>query len=479
MRHACSVLMLAALTGAAVAAEPLTLDRYLAQVREGNPAVRSAEDTAAAVPLMADEAGMAFSPLFRASGTRVDDRAQGSSALQPERTIAGVWSVGLSKTFFTGTTASVDYGLNYAHIFPAPIPGLPPSLAAGFFPAAPYYDARPSVSLTQSLLRDFLGGATDASVRRVELQAAAAAAGSRYRARLMAFQAEQAYWTASLARDVLEYDRASLERAQKLIESTEKKVALNLSEKSDLLQVQAGGKLRELNLRMAEQDVVGAERTLETWRGRAGATVAEELEHINARLDGAVAPAPAPSGTRLDVQAADLALAGARAGARETSYRARPDLNAFGTVVLNGHDVSAGAASGDSLDGTHPTYTVGAAFVAPLDIFRLKRVRSGYDAAERAAQRDAEAARLGAAQDWAQLVTRWQDVETKLALMREIEALQQQKYQAEVQRFEEGRTTTFQLLSFEEDYSQARLSRLRVGFERLLLEAQARLYRAE
>jgi outer membrane protein TolC len=308
---------------------------------------------------------------------------------------------------------------------------------------------------------------------------------------VLLFQAEQAYWSASLARDVLESARASLERARKLVESTEKKVSLNLSENSDLLQVQAGAKLRELNLRLAEQDLATAERSLDTWRGRTGAGAHEELEHINEKLDGfgrpaqgaglekAAVPAPAPSATRLDVQAAELALAGAEAGARETLYRGLPDVNAFATVTLNGHDPAAGGASGDALDGTHPTYTVGAALIAPLDFGRLRRVRSGHEAQERAAQREAERARLESAQDWGQLQAHWQDVEAKLALTREIETLQQQKFQAESERFNEGRTTTFQLLTFEEDYSQARVSRLRLGFERLLLEAQARLYNAQ
>src|SRR6185436_8719870 len=118
-------------------------------VRASHPGWKSAEESAGALPAMAEEAGLVYSPLLRASGTRVDDRAEGSSAFQPARTLAGVWSVGLAKQFSTGTTASVDYGLNYAHIFPAPVPGLPPSLASGLFPAAPFYDARPSISLSQ------------------------------------------------------------------------------------------------------------------------------------------------------------------------------------------------------------------------------------------------------------------------------------------------------------------------------------------
>ncbi len=469
---------LAGLILALAAARPgvaaLTLDDYLAQVRAGNAGLRAAEETSRAIPLMAAEAGLVYSPVFRATGTRVDNRAEGSSPLQPDRTVAGIWDVGLSKTFSTGTVISAGYGLNYTHIFYGAIPGFPVAL----FPSAPFYDARPSATVSQSLLRDFMGGMTAAGVRRVESQAAAGAAASRFRARAILFQAEQAYWAASLARDMVEFARASADRTKKLVEWTEKKVALNLSESSDLLQVQAAGKLRELSLKMAEQDLVASERTLNTLRGREDRVLPEPLERINERLDGPAAAAPAPSATRLDVEAANLAFAAAEHGARETRYRSLPEVNAFGTVALNGHEPAAGPASSEAFGGDRPTYTVGVALTAALDLPGLRRARAGYLIQTEAARRDAEQARLGAAQDWSRLAERWEDVNVRLALAREIESLQQKKLAAETERFSEGRTTTFQLLTFEEEFSQAQLTRLRLGMERLLLEAQGRLYNA-
>ncbi len=452
----------------------LTLDGYLAEVTAGHPGLRAAEDTARAIPLMAGEAGLVYSPVFRATGARVDNRAEGSSPLQPDRTIAGTWDLGLSKKFSTGTMISASYGLNYTHIFYGAIPGFP----AALFPSAPFYDARPAATISQSLLRDFMGGMTEAGVRRVESQAAAGAAASRYRARAILFASEQAYWAASLARDTVEFSRSSADRTKKLVEWTEKKVALNLAETSDLLQVQAAAKLRELNLRMAEQDLAAAERTLNTLRGRDDRAVAGALERINERLDGPVAARPVPSATRLDVAAAELALAAAEHGARETRYRSFPEVNAFGTVVLNGHEPAAGPASSEAFGGDRPTYTVGVAFTAALDFPALRRAREGYLIQTVAARREAEQARLGAAQDWARLAERWDDVTARLTLAREIESLQQRKLAAETERFSEGRTTTFQLLTFEEDFSQAQLTRLRLGMERLLLEAQGRLFNA-
>lgn len=468
----CLALLLPAAGHAATAS--LSLDVYLDQVRAGHAGLLAAEETSRAIPLMAEEAELVYSPLLRATGGRVDNRAEGSSPLQPERTIAGTWDVGLSKKFATGTVISADYGLNYTHILYAPIPGFPSAL----FPSAPFYDARPSVTVSQSLLRDFPGGMTDAGLRKARALAAAGAAANTYRARAILLQAEMAYWTASLARDTVEFARASADRTNRLIVWTEKKVALNLAENSDLLQVRAAGKLRELNLRMAEQDLAAAERALNALRGRSDRAVPEALERITERLERAAAVAPAVSATRLDVVAADFSVAAAEQGDRETRYRSLPELGAFGTVALNGHDPAAGPASGEALGGDHPTYTVGVAFVAPLDFARLRRARAGYAAQSAAARRDAEQTRRTAAEDWSRLGERWDDVNVRLGLAREIESLQQDKLQAETQRFSEGRTTTFQLLTFEEEFSQAQLTRLRLGMERLLLEAQARLYNA-
>jgi hypothetical protein len=60
----------------------------------------------------------------------------------------------------------------------------------------------------------------------------------------------------------------------------------------------------------------------------------------------------------------------------------------------------------------------------------------------------------------------------------QIESIQKRKADEEKRRLELGRTTQFQLLSFENDYALARLQRLSLVLEKLSLLAQAQRWLA-
>ena len=57
--------------------------------------------------------------------------------------------------------------------------------------------------------------------------------------------------------------------------------------------------------------------------------------------------------------------------------------------------------------------------------------------------------------------------------------MQKEKLEYEKYRFELGRTTTYQVLTFEQDYAQALISRLMIEREILSLHAQLKTYAAE
>lgn len=472
-------------------AETLTLEAYLEQVRASNSAFLASQETQKSLPLQAEEAALPLTPSFNAQAGLTEDMKQGTTALQPIRTLASPWSLGLSQNFLSGTNVQIGYAFNYTSLTYAPIslPGPFASLGSALVAAYPFYDAGPMLRVNQSLLRDFMGHNTIAGLRRVAAQADAGAKSERFRAHQIEFQAEQAYWNLSLAHDAVETAHGSLDRTQRLLDSTRKKAALNLAEAADVLQVEASQKLRELNLQAAEQDLVASRRAFNTLRNKVGVDVAETVERLKDRVEQALpVPNQAP-GERLDVQASERSAEVAHLNALQASYRSLPDVNAFASVAWNGHGAATGSTSHDSLtaastslretlNGHHPTYLIGASVVVPLGFHAYDRVQQGYDEAEKAAREQVDAAKFGAAQDWEDLKQRIADTDARVALARQIEQTQQQKLKEETQRFKEGRTTTFQLLSFEEDYSQAQLTTLRFAEARLLLDAQGRLFNA-
>jgi len=470
-----SVVLLGGLAAATVlnAAEPgfLSLETYLGQVRAGNEALKASRASGSAMSLKSLEIEMNYSPIVTGNLTWLDDRKEPTSLFTPERTRADVWSLGLAKKFFTGTTVAANYGMSHTQLF---YPVLP-AMYSSFLPESVSWDAKPSVSLSQSLLRDFMGGITNSGVDKVRRMAAAGELGEKYRAQATLFGAEQAYWSLVLARETVKAKDESLGRTMRMREWTANRARLNIADKADLMQADAAVKFRELDLAMARQDEKSAARTFNAARGREGDAVEDRLEDIAGRLADETGSLKRER-DRLDVQASAAMLDSAKAAARETFYRSLPDLSVFGTVAYNGHELTGMEAHDKALEREWPTYTVGAALTAPLDIFTLSKVRKGYDLDYTAAQASHRNARLNQEQDWKGLMARWDDVKARLGLAAEIQKLQEDRLAAEQKRYEFGRIMTMQLTSAEEDFSSARLTWLRMGFERLLVEAQARLY---
>ena len=468
-------LLLAAVLTTAVSGgvEPglFSLDAYLGQVRGGNEALKASRASASAMSLKSLEIDMNFSPMLTGSLAWLDDRKEPASLFTPERTRADVWSVGLAKKFFTGTTFSANYGMTHTMLF---YPALP-SMYAGLLPGAATWDALPSLSISQSLLRDFMGGITNSGVAKVKGLARAGELGEKYRAQAALFGAEQSYWSLALARETLKAKEESLGRTTRMRDWTAKRARLNIADKADLLQMDAAVKFKELDLAMSRQNEKSASRAFNSARGREGDFVEEHLEDIAERISFQAGNLW-KEGDRLDVQASAAMLDSAKAASRETFYRSLPELNVFGTVALSGHDITGMEAHDRAMRGDWPIYTVGAALTAPLDVFTLSKVRKGYDQDYVAAQASHRNAELYQEQDWKGLLARWDDVKVKLGLATDIRKLQEDRMSAEQKRYENGRITTLQLISAEEDFSSAQLTWLAMGFERLLIEAQARMY---
>ena len=79
-------------------------------------------------------------------------------------------------------------------------------------------------------------------------------------------------------------------------------------------------------------------------------------------------------------------------------------------------------------------------------------------------------------QAWSDLVARLSDAKTRLGLAFTIETAQKQKLEYEKQRLKEGRTTTYQVLLFEQDYSQAEYAKAKAAAQVLDFSARLKLY---
>ena len=85
---------------------------------------------------------------------------------------------------------------------------------------------------------------------------------------------------------------------------------------------------------------------------------------------------------------------------------------------------------------------------------------------------------MESAQDWQNLGNKWNYVRERLELAREIVKLQEERVATDQKRLENGRILTLQFLTTQDDLDSAQLTFLRLGLEKIGVEAQARMFNA-
>lgn len=459
------LLLLLLIASSSLSAESLSSEAYLAQVRQGNRGFVAMQGTEAALKLAALEPDTMLSPYLSASVGYFDDQAEQAISFQPQRTTVTQWDLGVSKQFdYTGTRLSLGYkGSNSDYLLK-----LNPA-----FPASDSYFGQNvyTLGLVQPLLKDF--GARGHSIlkRKVEAQTGSARMMNKFGAAGLLFEARAAYISLAAARQVSTLLEESLERNQKILEWTQNKFADNLADKVDVLQVEAALHLVKSGLSSARQDLKNSAEKFNTLRGEDSNKEIGELEPLQAP-----ASLPAESGKRLDLQAAEKTVDEHSVMAEEVNERYYPDLSFIGQVSGSGGDNPLPVGKGENLFPDHPTYMVGLKLTSTLDLPLYRKVVDAAAMAVATGKDDIQQKKLKAALDRKTLQGQWDSVQEQLVLARELEAIQKEKAERERKRYQDGRTTNFQVLRFDEDFNQARIATLRLTAQAAILAAQSDFY---
>jgi outer membrane protein TolC len=463
-------LMTLVLLGAAQGSQALSLESYLDQVRQGNRGYKAQEATDTALKLAILEPNTMLSPRLDANVNYLDDSSESNSPFNALRVTATNWDAALSEQFeYTGTHLSLGYkggesSIAYPGSLVAAFGGLSPGFSnPSYFDSNGYY-----VSITQPLWKDFGARAYEVARAKAEAGYGSARFMNRYGAASSLFEAESSYIQLSTARQIAQLLQESLERNQKILEWTQDKYNDNLVDKVDVLQVQAALQQVQMGIVDTQQQLHMAQQKFNALRGLSpNAEVSEELEAFSVPK-----ALPSRAGERLDVQAAGKDVEGKEALAEEVRERYRPDLSVFGTATTSGQDPTWSG----SLKPDHPTYVVGLKLSTLLDLPLYFKVVQGAEIAAGQGKDDLAQKRLRADEDWADLKVQWEALQNSLNLAAALEAVQKEKAEREKKRYQDGRTTNFQVLRFDEDYNQARINTLRLTAQAGVLAAQADFY---
>jgi outer membrane protein TolC len=442
----------------------LQLKDFLQQVEKGNQSIQSLKDSSKGAEFRSVEGELILSPTAFANFQYSDDQRQTMApAFQGTQNEVRIYSLGVKKLTTFGLQAQLAY-----NIIDTSLTGVNPSIV----PQSNYLEARPVLELTQSLWRNGFGRETRAKKEIIESQALATSFNDSYQVKTALSNAEVAYWKLQLARENVRVQRESLDRFERMRDLYLRRSKLGLSDRADLLQSEASVQSQRLQLQGAIDDELVFARNFNTLRGVDSNEVAEKLESITPTLISQMT-VPQRAQFRDNVKSAQyeekVAIGNSVVGSETNS----PTLELFASLSLNGRDSDYATAVGRSFTTQYPWNSVGFRFSAPLDVGNLSKAREGYALGQQSADLKLHRAYFDQERQWINLNKRFTESKNRLELARSVESTQKEKLFYEKERLSRGRTTTFQVIKFEEDYSKAQLSHIQV--QAIVLEVVAEM----
>jgi outer membrane protein TolC len=255
---------------------------------------------------------------------------------------------------------------------------------------------------------------------------------------------------------------------------------MQLADQTDLLQSESALAAKSIEIRQAEDDLKTVSRAFNSLRGVVSDRVDENLLSSNQDDSAALNP-PATAPGRLDVQVAKEMIRVTAAKSQIESDKYKPNLEVFGSYALNGRtdvgphlspdptnksrDEARLDSVGDTFGNDYPTSVIGVRISAPLGGDTKSRKEQALSLEREAARLAAEQKVYEAQRDWSDLTKRLADAKERLVLAKNLETIQRKKLEHEQTKQKSGRSTTYQVVNFEQDYVSSQLNSIRIKAE--------------
>jgi len=442
--------------------EQLSLVDYLGQVRAKNLTIISSDADKISNDRLAKKAQLITA--FRLYGFSDRSFAEQNPALQFFR-YSKVYKqnnqIGISHNSRYGLESNVYYLFNSTNYKDFAFAGTQNSLVAR------NSQATPSIELNLSLWQNLFGASTIANETSIK---------SNYNALKMQavalslqeqLQAEQSYWQLFFCRKSLEIQKQALASANKILDYIDKKAKMNLAESSDILQAKAMVQSKKILVQQAENQLKQAELDFNQKRNLPNDQVPELLQSPSLTdlqnydfQQNRVGDSPFLLAKKEQMQANI-------ASAQLEIQNQKPMLNLYTSYT---HNVAEGNrkqawqnsfASNNSADSA----TVGLKFSMPINFMLTNEISDGAKQKIIAERSNYQKHKLQHEIDWQNLNFLGINLQQNLILALNLVNIQKNKLQNERSLLAKGRTSTYQILVFEQEYSNAELGLWQIVYQ--------------
>lgn len=430
----------------------LSLESYLQQVKSQGPEARAVQEGVAAAELRLNEADGSLSPEGYVEYKLLDDKKEANSLFAPSRTQNDAWKIGVRDQSRFGLSTNAYYITGQTEL-------------SGVSPQVPmitdYGTATAALELKQSLWRDSFGMATRSDLNAKRAASRIEILRQKMTLKNLLLKAENTYWSLASFNEIVKLQEENVDRARKLRDRMRQQANLRLFDDVDAMQAQASFESRELELQSSLDERASLIRQFNILRGRA-ADSAEDLSELpTSEFMLKQSNNPAKRMSREDLRIAFEEAEASRYQAEGSISKIYPQLDLLATVATNGLDVKAARAREEVQNLHNPTWMVGVVFSVPLDLSLLGNMKHSYQAQKRSAAERKAQALFNEERVWDDLIQQKREAQGRFQRSLSLEKLQTQLVQKERQRLMNGRTTTFQTITFEQNLALSQIARVR------------------
>lgn len=448
--------------------QEISLERFLNLVQQQNRNIKIASKRIQVAEQAKSEPELVFSPQATAGLAYEDARSAGGLSFQQKGASSKVLnqSLGLSKEWSSGTNTSLSHSLQRNDF-----EGLQTTNGEAF------WQNRLTLRLEQDLWSNFFGRKSRAQVHELQHQLESARLNEKFRIRQLLSDAEKAYWAAAVASEVRSSLEKSLERTQGILDWNTRRAKLKVVDKGDVLQSRAA--LFQLKQRLEEvkRQELEAKRSLRFFLGEVDESAAmSPSDELRIEIDQVELPDSFSPEKREDLKALKKLTEASDAAYRKTDYELDPNLNLYASYSGNSNDSEFSSAESQVFDNSFRQYEVGLQLAIPLGFRTNKNVRASKQKEKEATYLEYNQAKLAIEKAFLDLKTRIRETISKLQVAESLEQTQREKLSNEDKRFRQGRSSSFQILTFEEDLAEAELQRIRLYAQLRQLLADLELF---
>lgn len=458
-----AIAVLATVASISSKAATLTLSEYLLEVDQKNGTVSGATKMSQGSTQAQGESNLLFLPKLFGEALYSDDRRQTANPnFQGRQTLSRQASLGVENNFRFGLTSRLYYSIQ-----DNAIQGLSPLIFTGG--ALVNVNTGFNLELTQPLYRNGFGSEARANADLIQANNETSVFGDAAKRKLALAAAENAFTRLWSAREVMKLQEDLLDRAERIFSWAKNRAAKNLSDSSDALQAEATYQQRQVEIIAARDEVRSATESFNVLRGQPANAETPDLQ-TPTLPEAALAVTRTKASDQIKSQEAAAKII--QANARLSKERAKPSVDLFARAGMNGVNTALNDAMSTSTTLQYPYYAAGIRFSMPLAIGEASDVRAGRVKQELGADESLNQQKREEEQQFADLKKRLSIARERIALLDKLESIQQRKLARERERLNLGRTTTYQVLLFDQDYAQARLLRTKTLSEAFQLHSQ-------